>query len=202
MNTAVDFCIIAVSDDALPIVVQHLHLPDSIVVHTSGTGDIELLHSVSPHYGVLWSPISFTRDEKLDYTLLPYCIEGSDETTTIAIEQIVKHIGTNIYRVGTAQRRYVHLSAAIANNFGNALLAEVQHLAIKWNIPFEILQPIILQTAKKAGSRNLWQQQTGPAVRRDTSTLDAHRTMLQDQPELLELYNAFTRLIMQKTMEP
>ena len=199
LNPAVDFCVVAVSDDALPAVVERLRMPDSIVLHTSGTCDIELLRNVSPHHGVLWSPMSFVRQEPMDYSTLPYCIEGSDMDTTDAIEQLVRQVGDHVYRLDTRQRRHAHLSAVIANNFGNALLAEVQQLSAQWDIPFEVLQPIILQTAQRAGSGNLWQQQTGPAARHDQSTLDTHRTMLQEQPEMLELYNLFTKLIASKT---
>ena len=187
------------SDDALPTVAAQLRMPDSIVVHTSGTCDIALLRDVSPRHGVLWSPISFVRQEKLDYALLPYCIEGSDEATTAALDQLVGAVGKHLYHLDTEQRRRAHLSAVIASNFGNALLAEVQQMTTQWDIPFELLQPIILQTARRAGSGDLWQRQTGPAARRDNSTLDTHRTMLQEQPEMRELYDLFTRLIMQNT---
>ena len=199
LNPAVDFCVVAVSDDALPAIVNRLRLPDSIVLHTSGTCDIGLLRDVSPRHGVLWSPMSFVRQEPMDYAALPYCIEGSDTATTDAIEQLVRQVGGHIYRLDTQQRRHAHLSAVIANNFGNALLAEVQQLSAQWGIPFEVLQPIILQTAQRAGSGNLWQQQTGPAARHDQSTIDTHRTMLQGQPEMLELYDMFTQLIAGKT---
>ncbi len=202
LDCAVDFCIVAVSDDALPAVAAQLRMPDSIVVHTSGTCDLALLRDVSPRHGVLWSPISFVRQEAMDYATLPYCIEGSDAATTAALEQLVGAVGTHIYQLDTAQRRHAHLSAVIANNFGNALLAEVQRLTTQWNIPFELLQPIIMQTALRAGTGDLWQRQTGPAARHDHSTLDTHRAMLQGQPEMLELYDLFTRLIMQNRTTP
>lgn len=198
LSADVDYCIVAISDDAIPEVAPRLHLPHSVVVHTSGATDAEVLRNVSPHYGVLWAPISFSTNQTLDYAALPFCVEGSDDVAVDAIERLAQQVSPHVYRLSARQRRHAHLMAVMANNFGNALLAEVQRLSSQWDIPFELLQPIILQTAQCVGQGDLWQRQTGPAARCDEGTMQRHRALLEQEPALLELYDLFSRLIAEK----
>lgn len=143
--------------------------------------------------------MSFSACEALDYSSLPFCIEGSDETTVGVIERLARQVSSHVYRLSAEQRRHAHLTAVIANNFGNALLAEVQRLSAQWDIPFEMLQPIILQTAQCVGHGDLWQRQTGPAARGDEGTLKRQRELLAEEPELKVLYDTFSHLIAQQT---
>ncbi|KWW29517.1 MAG: hypothetical protein AUK63_1428 [bacterium P3] len=195
LDTAVDFCIVAVNDDALPAVAGQLHLPHSVTVHTSGATEAEVLRGVSPHYGVLWSPMSFVRQEAMDYSSLPFCIEGSDAAAADAVERLARRVSGRVCRMDAGQRRWAHLSATVVNNFGNAMLAEVQRMAAQERLPFDLLLPIVNQTAQRAALDNLWSRQTGPAVRQDRNTIAAHRAMLAGHPRMLELYDVFTRLI-------
>ena len=62
---------------------------------------------------------------------------------------------------------------------------------------FEILYPLILNTAKKAEWGDIRHQLTGPAARNDKKTLDAHRKLLANDKKTLDIYNEFTKLIQQ-----
>lgn len=194
-----DVVIIAISDDALyhfPVV---LHFNNALVLHTSGSAPLETLCSTSTRYGVLWSPQSFVQNVPMDYASLPLCIEGNTKASEEAIRHLVEPVSSHIFTLNGIQRRWVHLCAVMANNFGNALNASAEQLMEQQQIPFEILHPIITLTSQKALNGALWKQQTGPAVRRDEKTLDAHRDLLKEQPQLLELYNIMTRIIQDGT---
>lgn len=199
MDKNVDFCIVAVDDDALPSVASQLRMPQSKVIHTSGATEAGVLSEVSSHYGVLWSPMSFVRQETMNYAAIPFCVEGSDEATAASVEALARRVSPLVYRLDARQRCWAHLAAVLANNFGNALFAEVQRLSRLHHFPYELLQPIILQTAQRSGRDNLWTCQTGPAIRRDRATLQAHRNLLSGDVQLLELYDFFTRLIAERT---
>ena len=67
------------------------------------------------------------------------------------------------------------------------------------NLPFEIIHPLIEETAKKIQYGNLWSLQTGPAKRGDNGTLDKHRRLLVDNPKYLEAYNILTQIIEDNT---
>ena len=187
--------IIAVTDDALYDVVLDLHLNDALVLHTSGAVPIKVLKKTSSRYGVIWSPQSFVRDVAVEYNQLPFCIEGSDEETEKEIAEFIGMISPYIYHTTFKQRQYLHLSSVFVNNFSNALYAVAQQLCKRHKIDFEILYPLIMTTAKRVQWGDVKYQLTGPAVRGDEKTLDAHRKLLAKDPDLLNLYNELTKIL-------
>ncbi|MCQ2260739.1 MAG: DUF2520 domain-containing protein [Bacteroidales bacterium] len=189
--------IIALTDNALAEVAKDLHLEGTLVLHTSGATPIDVLKPCSSCYGTIWSPQTFVRDVALEYSELPFCIEGSDELTEDAIEEIMSMVSPHIYRTTFAQRQYLHLSSVFVNNFTNALYAVGQKLCRDNDVPFEILHPLIFTTAKKVEWGDVRYQMTGPALRGDSRTLDAHRALLSKDPSLLDLYNHLSRIILE-----
>lgn len=190
--------ILAVNDDALYDLALDLHLPDALVLHTSGSTPMAVLKPVSRHHGVVWSPQTFVRDFAMDYSRLPLCIEADSQQSEEAIVELFGLITHNIHRLDFEQRRYAHLAAVMVNNFGNAVNALAQDLMQRHGLDFTMLQPLAEATVKKINYGPLWPQQTGPAARRDEKTLDAQRRLLADQPQLLELYNLLTDIIQQR----
>ena len=166
-------------------------------LHTSGATPIKILKKTSTHYGVLWSPQSFVRDVALDYNELPFCIEGCDKETEQFIEEFIGMISPHIYHTTHNQRQYLHLASVYVNNFTNGLYAVAQQLCAKHKVPFEILHPIITTTAKRVQWGDVRYQLTGPAVRGDEKTLNAHRKLLTNDPQALALYDSFTELLQQ-----
>lgn len=200
-----DVYILAVSDDALFDLALELKLRDALVLHTSGTVSMSVLRPISRHYGVLYAPQSFVRTVQMDYAQLPFCIEGSTPTETQQIAALAGTVSPHIHFLDSEQRRWIHLTSVMVNNFGNAINAIAQDLLNEKDIPFDILQPLIQVTAEKARleqseGKSLWRLQTGPAVRHDSKTIDRHRSMLKDNPQLLELYELLTSLIENHTL--
>jgi len=187
--------IIAISDDALYNLAPQLHLGNALVIHTSGATSIDVLQSTSSRYGVLWSPQTFIRDVALDYSELPFCIEGNTAQTEADIEEFIGMISTHIYHANHEQRQYLHLSAVMVSNFTNCLYGLAQQICHEHEIPFEILHPIITTTAQKVRWGDVRYQITGPAIRKDKKTIEAHRELLAGDPRLLKLYNDITRII-------
>lgn len=187
--------IMAISDDALYEVAPQLHLGNALVLHTSGATAIDVLRTTSNRYGVLWSPQTFIRDVALDYSELPFCIEGNTPEAEADIEEFIGMISTHIYHTNHEQRQYLHLSAVMVSNFTNCLYGMAQQICGQHDIPFEVLHPIIATTAQKVRWGDVRYQITGPAIRKDKKTLAAHRTLLADDPKLLKLYNELTKLI-------
>lgn len=198
IDTTVDACFLCVGDDALYDLGLDLHLRKSLVIHTSGATPASVLKKVSPRYGVVWSPQTFIRDIAMDYSRLPLCIEGSTDSTEKEIESLFSEITTHIYHLNGEQRQQAHLAAVMISNFVNAINATAQEYMEQHNLDFEMLRPLAEQTLRKWDFGNLWAQQTGPARRGDTKTIDTQRRMLNDQPELLNLYDILTNLIRSK----
>ena len=61
-------------------------------------------------------------------------------------------------------------------------------LTDKKNLDFEILKPLILETAKKVQHLSPYMAQTGPAKRGDKKTIKTHLKDLESYPDYKELY--------------
>ncbi|MBO7540068.1 MAG: DUF2520 domain-containing protein, partial [Bacteroidales bacterium] len=135
---------------------------------------------------------------EMNYSELPFCLEASDGEVLERLKDLVLPVSEKIYEINSDQRRKLHLAAVFVNNFGNALNAMAQDITTENDIPFEILHPIIAVTAEKASHGDLWQLQTGPAVRGDEKTISNHKKLLANDSDLLELYSLITSIIQKK----
>ncbi len=194
-----DVYILAVTDDALFDLALDLKLRDSLVIHTAGSVSLKVLQPISRKHGVVWSPQTFIRDVGMNYSELPFCVEGSTPEVEAAICRLFESVSSHIFHVDTQQRQWLHLAAVMTNNFGNAINALSQDILLQHDIPFEILHPLITMTAEKIKKGALWQQQTGPARRRDQKTIDNQRRLVADDEKLLRLYDLLTEIIQEKT---
>ncbi len=62
-------------------------------------------------------------------------------------------------------------------------------------IPFEVMLPLIDETAGKVHELSPTQAQTGPAVRYDENVISKHLEMLADEESLQELYEKISKSI-------
>ena len=82
-----------------------------------------------------------------------------------------------------------HISAVIVSNFTNMLYAVAEDYCRKEGLDFIQLKPLITETASRLGERPAAELQTGPAVRKDHSTIEKHLEQLQNgHPEIAVLY--------------
>lgn len=195
LDTTSDLYILSVSDDAIPTVANCLHLGNHLLVHTAGSVSIDTLQAASTRYGVIWPVQSLVAHCSTDYSQIPFCIEGCSPEAESDIASVVASISPHCYHLDGEQRRWAHLFASMVSNFGNALNAIAQSETSRRGIDFDLLRPLIAATAGKATDNNLWQLQTGPAVRHDSATIQSHRTLLSGNPQLCSLYDIFTNLI-------
>ena len=62
-------------------------------------------------------------------------------------------------------------------------------------LPFELLRPLILETALKVQNIHPVNAQTGPAVRMDNNVISKHLELLKESPEFSSLYEEITQSI-------
>ena len=183
-----DLYIISVSDRAVVDVAQALRrTKESIVVHTAGSVDKSVLGTCN--CGVLYPFQTFTAGRRVDFSAVPLFVEGSDETTEAKIEAVAKALSRRVYRATSEHRREIHLTGVLACNFVNALYAmAADRLSENAALPFDVLRPLIEETARKAVEADHPRRvQTGPAVRGDHSVAERHMAMLGDGRET-EIY--------------
>jgi predicted short-subunit dehydrogenase-like oxidoreductase (DUF2520 family) len=191
LTSLVDLIVIAVKDDAITEVATQLKDRDSIVVHTSGATDMEVLSHLK-RYGVLYPLQTFTKTNDLDFSQVPLCIEAGDPESYQILKDVSTSLSTMVYAVNTMQRKILHLSAAFACNFVNQLYTLSNNLLLQNNLDFNLLRPLIKETAEKVQRVLPLEAQTGPAIRSDEGTLEAHLQLLQHMPELQHIYQTLS----------
>jgi hypothetical protein len=92
----------------------------------------------------------------------------------------------------------IHAAAVIVNNFTNYLYAVTETFCHQECIDFNLLKPLILETAHRIQSVSPHDVQTGPAIRSDIGTIDKHLRLLNNHPKLKTLYTRLTDGIMNK----
>lgn len=182
-----DMYVICVPDDAIAAVVKAMPAVKGDVVHTSGSVSMNVLKKFKSH-GVFYPLQSFTKDKKVTVNAYAICIEASSKKVAEDLMELAGGISKNAYLINTKQREVVHLGAVFANNFSNHMFAIAKDILEEEKLPFEILKPLILETAFKIVDSDPREAQTGPAIRRDKKTLTRHETMLEsDTAKLYKL---------------
>lgn len=191
----VDICIIAVKDSAIFEVSEKLPFSESLVVHTSGNTDINIL-SDKNRKGVLYPLQSFSKEILIDFQRVPVCIEAQNSSDLEMLHILSNAITDKVYEISSFQRRILHISAVIMNNFTNHLIGISKEICEENKIPFEILKPLLSETFEKLQKTDPFKAQTGPARRNDRQTIENHLTLLNGNQK--EIYKTITNSILEK----
>lgn len=194
INPDADIYIIAVPDDSIAAVAKAMPLVKGIVVHTSGSVPITALKRHKKH-GVFYPLQSFTKGKPVTVNAYAVCIEGSSPQVVEDLMECAGGISKNAYVLNSAQREHVHLAAVFANNFSNHLFAVAEKILAGNKLPFELIKPLILETAFKVMDTDPKTAQTGPAKRNDKKTMARHLAMLKDDASLTKLYRKLSKHI-------
>ena len=192
--------LISVSDNAVAEVAKSLPIPKgAVVAHTAGCCTLDSLIP-HEHRAVFYPFQTFTAGRKVDFTKGYIFLEGATDHALKVVEEVAHALTSNILPADSARRAIVHLSGVFACNFANAMYANAAEILAKEGLPFDIVAPVIEETAKKAVEvLNPTKTQTGPARRGDTQTLDRHRNMLADEPQRREIYDKISKDICERT---
>ncbi|MEM9680051.1 MAG: DUF2520 domain-containing protein, partial [Bacteroidota bacterium] len=164
-----DIYILAVSDDAISELSKTLNVTNGLVVHTSGSANIHDLNR-KHRRGVFYPLQTFSKDADIDFSDVPFCIEAIEKEDLQLLKSLASAIGSTPYKISTEQRQTLHLSAVFVNNFVNQLYRIAHEISDAKSINFDILKPLISETAKKVQYMSPYMAQTGPAKRNDKKT--------------------------------
>jgi predicted short-subunit dehydrogenase-like oxidoreductase (DUF2520 family) len=192
--------IIATGDDAVQDIVREIILPEeAMIVHTSGSLPLDVLQfAATPHLGVLYPLQTFVKSRKVNFKDIPVFIESNDEETGNALLQIGKAIASRVTRIGSEERKALHVAAVFASNFTNHMLTISRDILQKNNLDFEWLLPLITETINKSLSLGPQHAQTGPANRGDLEILDGHLKFLEDDQKVAEIYKLISQHIIDR----
>jgi len=188
-----DLFVIAVKDDAIETVTAALAKYQKLMVHTSGATSLQTLLAHTENAGVFYPLQTFSKTKEVDFNTVPVCIEGGNEEITSILNVLAYTITQNVYRINSDERRTLHLAAVFACNFPNYLYYLSQQLLAEKQLPFDLLRPLILETAQKVQEHLPADVQTGPAIRNDEKTMGNHLQQLAGNPQLQELYQLLSQ---------
>lgn len=188
-----DLYIISVSDDAIATISGKIPYTNKLVAHTSGSVAITDLDSKN-RKAVFYPLQTFSKDKSLDFTQIPICLESENEADFDLLKKVAQSISNKIHKINSEQRKALHVSAVFVNNFVNYMYQIGNEICIENNVPFEILKPLILETANKVMTLSPKEAQTGPAIRNDISTIEKHLDFLTTENQK-NIYTILTQSI-------
>lgn len=191
-----DIFIVAVSDTSISNNIPFLGSSEKIVVHTSGAASIDVLQHSTSNYGVLY-PLQSIRKENEAIPQIPFLIDANNKKALQSIRQLAESISDSIIIAGDEERLRFHISAVIVNNFTNHLYTLTEQFCKKEGLDFNLLKPIIKETAIRIQNHSPASMQTGPAARKDAPTMEKHLKFLHSYPHLRELYLLLSESIME-----
>ena len=174
-----DVYIVSVSDDAIAEVTAQLPFENRLVVHTSGSSTLSVVHSKN-RAGVFYPLQTFTKGKSIDFTTIPICLEAENELDYALLTTLGSALSQTVLTIDSEQRKSLHVTAVFVCNFVNHLYEIGAEICEKNDVPFEILHPLIQETAHKITERSPREAQTGPALRNDTKTITKHLDFLEN----------------------
>jgi predicted short-subunit dehydrogenase-like oxidoreductase (DUF2520 family) len=188
-----DLFIIAVSDIAIAEVSAKLPFKNQLIVHTSGSVSLDALGKNNRN-GVFYPLQTFSKNKPIDFKTIPICLETKAESDYNLLEKVAQSISNTVYKIDSEQRKSLHVAAVFVCNFVNHLYQIGNEICDAHQVPFEILNPLIIETAQKIENLSAKAAQTGPASRNDTTTIAAHQAFLNDTNQK-KIYKLLTESI-------
>ena len=196
LHPEADLYIIAVKDSAIIEVLENLELnEDRLVVHTAGSVPMDILEGFTRNYGVFYPLQTFSKTRKIDFSDIPICIEANHPANFLKLEKFGERLSHSVNQINSDERKTLHLAAVFVNNFVNHLYAIGADILYDKKLDFNLLKPIIRETAEKINHLNPIKAQTGPAKRYDQGIIQDQLKMLQDQADFQKIYSFATESI-------
>lgn len=190
---APDIYIIAVNDDAITDVAKQLKNTKSLVVHTSGSISMNALPN-GIRRGVFYPLQTFSKQSEIDFKTVPLCLEVEKHDDMVLLKKLAGTLSNSVHEISSEQRKSIHLAAVFINNFTNHLYHIGNEICVENQVLFEILKPLITETAQKIKSLPPIEAQTGPAKRNDNETIENHLSQLKNK-DYKDLYILLTKSI-------
>lgn len=193
-----DIYFIALKDAVVADVLSEIDFQDKLVVHCSGSLPMSVLKAFSSNYGVLYPLQTFSRMRRVDFSQIPVFIEANNSGNMKTLITLAYKITEYVTEMDSAHRKSLHIAAVFACNFVNHFYTLAADFLASQDIPFDVLHPLILETAKKVQEMNPVDAQTGPAVRFDEHIINDHLHALEKYPQKQKLYNLISRSIFEQ----
>lgn len=195
-----DAYIISIKDSALagmiPAVTKGRE--SQVFMHTAGSMPMEMFKGMAHHYGVFYPMQSFSKERLVDFAEIPTFIEANDGKAMSVIRLLAESVSERVRELSSDDRQYLHLAAVFACNFTNHCYAMAAEILEEHGMGFDVMLPLIDETARKVHQLHPLQAQTGPAVRYDENVIRHQAQLLQSHPVMKDLYECMSLHIHRK----
>jgi len=184
IDPAAELVLLCVPDHVIAEVAQGIAV-GAWIAHVSGATHLAALHPHTLRFSV--HPLqTLTRErgpEQLDGAW--GAISGESPEALARAGWLAETLGLQAFEVTDAERTLYHAAAVIGGNFLVTLHAVATRLLIEAGAPPGAIVPLMVRTIENEF------ELTGPIVRGDWSTVEAHVAILEERaPDLVPLYRA------------
>jgi len=166
------------------------------VATTSGSFDISVFSQLKHPVGVCYPLQTFTSEAIINFEEIPFFIESHSEQFSNSLIDLAKVIGKDGILMTSEQRAKLHVSAVFINNFTHHLNTLAREFGEFNNIEFSWYEALIKETFRKVlnGAKDI--DQTGPARRNDSASIEKHLSLLNSADK--KVYEVITNSILNK----
>ena len=161
---------------------------------------MNIFDGLALHYGVLYPMQTFSKEREVNFREIPCFVEANDKYSKDMLLSLAGSISDRIYELSSDDRKYLHLAAVFACNFANHCYALSADVLQKKGLPFDVMLPLIDETARKVHELSPQTAQTGPAVRYDENVIRAQSQLLKDNPIVKDIYERMSLSIHRKAL--
>lgn len=199
-----DIVWICVPDDAIAALAEQMtderDWRGKIVVHSSGalsSDTLELLRRKGAEVASAHPLMTFVSSSQPKLKGVPFALEGTAKALT-AVETIISDFEAHAFRIARTEKAAYHAFGFFSSPGIVALIAaaiEVGKLAgLEGKRVRALMEPIVRQTIDNCFRTSPQQAFSGPVRRGDVETIRKHLKVLDEHPDLLDLYGSLVRI--------
>ncbi|TRX66100.1 Rossmann-like and DUF2520 domain-containing protein [Carboxylicivirga sp. M1479] len=192
-----DLYVISINDDALVSLIEQFPHVNGVVVHTAGSVSINVLQRFE-NYGVFYPFQTFSKETPVEFKKVPLLIEANSNENTAILLNLAKSLSNNVQEASSKQRGDLHIAAVFACNFVNHMYRVAEETLQESGLSFDLLHPLITETANKVLNASPGMTQTGPASRNDRTIIEKHLNSLESKQELRDIYQMLSECIVKR----
>ena len=195
IDITADMFFIALKDSVIDDVLSEIDFKNKLLVHCSGSLPLSVLNKHSKNTAVFYLLQTFSKERKIDFKHVPVFVEANTKENEKQVLEIARKLSDTVSVADSETRKHLHISAVFACNFVNHFYTISAELLKSKGISFDVLKPLIKETAKKIESVAPEKAQTGPAVRFDENIISSHLAELKGVSDYEELYSLISKSI-------
>jgi predicted short-subunit dehydrogenase-like oxidoreductase (DUF2520 family) len=189
-----DLYIFSLKDTVLPEVIPHVKPNNGLWVHTAGSVAMDVFEGYAKRYGVFYPLQTFTKTRKIKLDHTPIFLEVNNPDDMQMLKKIAIALSGNAREIDSKKREFIHLAAVFACNFTNHMYVLAGKILEAQGVPYDVLLPLIAETADKISDLSPEDAQTGPAIRFDKTVMEKQLTML-NEPAIQTIYRLLSQNI-------